>query len=219
MDKSNLELFKQALSEGVSEKFDQIASECTEEIVCSDKHNIAMRTIVYGKAGDKRARHPKLKRTIAIIVAVALLLTSCGVIIFRNEIREKIEEFFVSLTYMSDDKIDSAIENVYKLGYVPEGYSLEKEDVSPVRAHYKYTNKSGDYIWFEQKAIDGTEFYVDNENGYARIDILDNFDVYYRYTGDKHVYVWSDIENSIKLSSSNIISNDELVLIIEGITK
>ena len=43
MDKSNLELFKQALSEGVSKKFDQMADECTEEIKYSKKHELAMR--------------------------------------------------------------------------------------------------------------------------------------------------------------------------------
>ena len=39
MDKSNLELFKQAISEGLSEKFDSVVDSCTEKIVCSEKHN------------------------------------------------------------------------------------------------------------------------------------------------------------------------------------
>ena len=49
MDKSNLELFKQAISEGLSEKFDSVADSYTDEIICSEKHKLAMRTIVYGK--------------------------------------------------------------------------------------------------------------------------------------------------------------------------
>ena len=118
MDKSNLELFKQALNEAVSNKFDKMADECTEEIVYSERHKLAMRTIVYGKADTKRVWSPKMRRIIAILIAVALLLTSCG-IIFRNEIREFVEEFFVKITYSSDedgkvidldlDKIDQAI--------------------------------------------------------------------------------------------------------------
>ena len=105
MDKSNLELFKQALNEAVSNKFDKMADECTEEIVYSEKHKLAMRTIVYGKTDNKRVWSPKMKRIIAILIAAALLLTSCG-IIFRNEIREIFKEFFVSLTYESNDKND-----------------------------------------------------------------------------------------------------------------
>ena len=124
MDKSNLELFKQALNEAVSNKFDKMADECTEEIVYSEKHKLAMRTIVYGKADAKRVWSPKMRRIIAILIAVALLLTSCG-IIFRNEIREVFEEFFVKLTYESDTESDQTIQEVYSLSYVPERYSLK----------------------------------------------------------------------------------------------
>ena len=98
MDKSNLELFKQAISEGLANRFDSVVNSYTDEIVCSEKHNMAMRTIVYGKADAKRVWSPKMKRIIAILVAAALVLTSCG-IIFRNEIREIFEEVFVKLSY------------------------------------------------------------------------------------------------------------------------
>ena len=125
MDKSDLELFKQALNEAVSNKFDKMADECTEEIVYSERHKLAMRTIVYGKTDNKRVLSPKMRRIIAILIAVALLLTSCG-IIFRNEIREIFKEFFVSLTYESNDEKDEMIEEVYTLGYLPEGYTLNK---------------------------------------------------------------------------------------------
>ena len=47
MDKSNLELFKQAISDGLSKKFDSVVNSYTDEIVCSEQHNLAMRTIVY----------------------------------------------------------------------------------------------------------------------------------------------------------------------------
>ena len=108
MDKSNLELFKQAISDGLSKKFDSVVNSYTDEIVCSEQHNLAMRTIVYGKADAKRTWSPKMKRVVAILIAAALLLTSCG-IIFRNEIREVFEEFFVKLTY---DRYDESTENI-----------------------------------------------------------------------------------------------------------
>ena len=125
MDKSNLELFKQALNEAVSNKFDKMADECTEELVYSEKHKLAMRTIVYGKTDNKRSLSPRMRRIIAILVAAALLLTSCG-IIFRNEIREIFEEFFVKLTYESNEESQQILEEVYCLGYVPKGYDLKK---------------------------------------------------------------------------------------------
>ena len=97
MKKSNLELFKCALNEAVSEKFDEMAAECTEKIVCSEKHKLTMRTIIYGK----RERQPwslKRKIVVAILIAAALLLTGCG-IIFRDEIRESFNKFYVSIAY------------------------------------------------------------------------------------------------------------------------
>ena len=201
MDKSNLELFKQAISEGLSQKFDSVVNSYTDEIVCSEKHNIAMRTIVYGKANAKRTWSPKMKRIIAILVAAALLLASCG-IIFRNELREIFEDFFVMLTYKSDDARDSAIENVYQLGYLPDGYSIINEKITPVRIQYKFKNETGDYIWFEQKSIDGTDFFVDNEEGYSRINEISNYEIYYRYTNTNHMYVWNDGKYSMSIKSS-----------------
>ena len=98
MDKSNLELFKQAVNEGLSNKFDSIVQGCTEEITYYDRHKIAMQTLVYGKTNNRRTLSPKMRRIIAILVAAALLLTSCG-IIFRNEIREVFKELFASITF------------------------------------------------------------------------------------------------------------------------
>lgn len=217
MDKNNLELFKKALSEGVSNRFDKIAAECTEKIVCSDKHNLAMQTIVYGKTDTKRTLTPKAKRIIAILVAAALALTSCG-IIFRNEIREIFEEFFVMVTYRSDDANDNKIKDIYQLGYIPEGYSLKDEKIRPVRIQYEFQNKNGDYIWFEQKAIDGTDLFVDNEKGYSRINEISNYEIYHRYTNRNHLYVWSDSKYSMYLKSNIKLSTEELLLILSGIT-
>ena len=193
-----------------------MAAECTEEIVCSDKHNLAMKTIIYGKAATKRHLSPKAKRLIAILVAAALLLTSCG-IIFRNEIREIFEEFFVLLSYDGDEA--DIIDEVYELGYLPEGYSLKDEKIRPVRVQYDFQNENGDYIWFEQKLLDGTDFVVDNESGYAEINNIEDYEIYYRYTDGRHVYVWNDGKYSMFIRSNLELPTSEIVLIIEGLTK
>ncbi|MBQ8879869.1 MAG: DUF4367 domain-containing protein [Clostridia bacterium] len=215
MDKSNLELLKEAISEGVSRRFDRMAAEYTEEIVCSDKHTLAMRTIVYGKAETKRPWSPRTRRIIAILIAAALLLTSCG-IIFRNEIREMINEFFIMLSFDGDEA--ATIDEVYELGYVPEGYQLEKEIINPLSTRYTFKNNKDDYIWFEQRTIDGTNFYVDNEKGYVKIDTIQSYEIFYRYYNEKHVYVWNDGEYSLFIQSTIELPDSEIILIIEGLT-
>ena len=217
MDKSNLELFKQALNEAVSNKFDKMADECTEEIVYSEKHKLSMRTIIYGKADTKRVWSPKMKSIIAILIAVALLLTSCG-IIFRNEIREVFEEFFVKLTYDGDDESAESIKDVYCLGYVPEGYALKRESATDLYNKYKFENQNGDFIIFEQRAINLSEFYIDIEQGYSQINEIENYYIYYRLANGYHCYVWNYEDYNIKMKCSLQLSNDEIIKIIEGLT-
>lgn len=216
MDKSNLELFKQALNEAVSNKFDKMADECTEEIVYSEKHKLAMRTIIYGKADTKRVWSPKMRRIIAILIAVALLLTSCG-IIFRNEICEIFKEFFVSLTYENDDTSEDMIEEILVLTYVPEGYKLEKESITTVRVRYEYENEDGEMLFFEQRALTRSDYYIDSESGYSRIVEIEEYEVYYRFTGKNHHYALSDGKYSMKIKSSTKLSNEDIILMLDGL--
>ena len=93
MDKTNEELFKQAINEALTNKFQRMADACDEEIVCSRRHRKAMRAIVSGKT----PRKPLSTKMIAILVAAAVLLLAGCAIIYRDEIREfitNIKEFF-----------------------------------------------------------------------------------------------------------------------------
>ena len=217
MDKSNLELFKQALNEAVSNKFDKMADECTEEIVYSEKHKLAMRTIVYGKADTKRVWSPKMKRIIAILIAAALLLTSCG-IIFRNEICEIFKEFFVSLTYEGDEESPLIIKEVYTLRYVPEGYILEKEEIAPLRITYIFSNEIGQILFFEQRTLSHSGYYIDSESGYSRIVEIEEYEVYYRFVNDLHCYIWNDGKYSLQIRGTTQLSTEEIALVLNGIT-
>jgi uncharacterized protein YxeA len=216
MIKNDLELFKQAVSEGLNNRFDSVVNECTEKIVYSEKHRLAMRTIIYGKNDAKRVWSPKMKRIIAILIAAALLLTSCG-IIFRNEIREVFEEFFVKLSYDGDNESTENINDVYYLSYVPEGYVLEKEKITPVRVQYEFSNKDGKFLFFEQRAIISSDYVMDIETGYSRIMEIEKYDVYHRATDDYYHYAINDGKYSVKIRSTQELSNEEIILILDGI--
>ena len=218
MDNSNLELFKQAINEGLSNKIDSITNSCSEEIVYSEKHKIAMRTIVHGKIGRKSATSLKVRRIIAILVAAALLLTSCG-IIFRNEIREIFEDLFVKATYNDEMSEGEKIDEVYTLTYLPQGYSLEKEKVVPLRVSYIFINGNDDIIKFEQRSLEGVHFNFDSESGYSKILEINKYDVYYRFTNTYHCYIWNDGTYSMRLNSSIPLSKTDIVLILDGIAK
>ena len=217
MDNSNLELFKQAINEGLSNKIDSITNSCSEEIVYSEKHKIAMRTIVHGKIGRKSATSLKVRRIIAILVAAALLLTSCG-IIFRNEIREIFEEYFVKLNYEGDEESNKNIQEIYTLNYVPDGYVLEKENIEALRISYIFLNETGDMLCFEQHALTRSEYYIDSESGYSQIQEIEDYEIYYRLDNNYHSYVWSDEKYFMKMIANVELSNEELVVILNGVS-
>lgn len=216
MDKSDLELFKQAISEGLSQKFDSVVDNYTEKIVCSERHELAMKTIVYGKADVKRAWSPKMKRIIAILVVAALLLTSCA-IIFHNEICEVFEEFFASITFSESESNSDTIEELYELTYLPEGYNLTNKKVRSLRIQWEYTNENNDTIQFEQRVFERTSFTIDSESGYSQMKEIEEWDVYYRSTDKYHNYIWNDGEYIFQIKSNQKISNEEIILIIQGI--
>lgn len=216
MDKSNLELFKQAINEGLNNKINNIANSYVGDVACSEKHTVAMRAIVYGKTDSKRTWSPKMKRIVAILIAAALLLTSCG-IIFRNEIREMIDEFFASITFSENDSSGDTIKEIYELGYLPEGYILEKETKSQVFVRYQFVDQSGNELKFEQFVLNGSIFTVDSEDGYSKIIGIEKYDVYYRVNSKKHNYIWSDGKYSLFLSTTIELSKDEITKMINSV--
>ena len=217
MDKESLELFKRAISEGVSNRFDKMSAGCTEEILYSEKHKLAMRTIVYGKAEKKRAWSPRMRRIVAILVAAAILLTSCG-IIFRNEIREVFNEISINLIYGDHMKQSSDIEEVYVLNYIPNGYRLEKEIITARLVEYVFLNGDAEAIVYSQGVADSSEILIDNSQGYTEYLTINGFDVYHRFTGKNHIYVWKSGRYVNTLETSEGFSNDEITLVINGIT-
>lgn len=221
MEKSNLELFKQALNEAQDNKIRREVESCTEEIVTSERHKVAMQAILDGTY-DKSAKW-KLTRAkvVAILVAAALLLASCA-IIYRNEIRDIVEEVFEDFskaTYSDEEDADGiAIEEVYELTYVPEGYVLEESIITPLKVKYVFVNAENDTILFEQRVLDGSNFLFDIENGYNLLLNNNRFNVYYKITKEYHYYLWNDGCYSIKIRSTTHLTHEELKSIIAGIT-
>lgn len=216
MDNTNLELFKQALNEAVSNQFDELATQCNEELVYSTKHNLTMRKIVYGKTAPTITMSPKTKRLIAILIAASLLLTSCS-IIFRHEIREVFENFFVKISYENYDKSNDTIKEVYSLGYIPEGYVLESQEKTLVLIKYKFLHQNGNSLTFEQRPINNSDYYIDSESSYSKIKEVEQYEIYYRPENNYYCYVWGSNEYYMKLISTEHLSNEKLILILNGL--
>ena len=215
-NKTNQELFKQALVEGVNRRLDREIATCDEEITYSRRHIKNMVRIVNGKEIKK----PLNRKMIAILVAAAILLLAGCAIIYRNEIREfisKIYDSFVELRFEEGEQESRNIEEIYELTYVPEGYSLEKEEVNRIFVQYLFVNEDDDYIKFIQQSLDSSSFSVDIEHGDYDVINIDEYEIYYRQTDGINYYLWNDGKYAMQLYASNELPEQTLMLIINGI--
>ena len=216
MDKTNEELFKQAINEALTNKFQRMADACDEEIVCSRRHRKAMRAIVSGKT----PRKPLSTKMIAILVAAAVLLLAGCAIIYRDEIREfitNIKEFFVEIKFDEGENDSQNIDEIYELTYIPEGYSLKEQNINRMGVQYIFTNFDSKRIKFTQRSLDASSFHIDSEHSDNTIIEIENYTIYTRKTGDMYCYLWNDGKYAMHIYSSERLSDDELVLIIDGI--
>ena len=216
MDKTNEALFKQAINEALTNKFQRMADACDEEIVCSRRHKKAMRAIVNGKT----PRKPLSTKIIAILVAAAILLLAGCAIIYRDQIREfvtNIKEFFIEIKFDEGDNDSQYIDEIYELTYIPDGYSLEDQTINRMVVKYVFTHSDSQWIKFMQQSLDVSSFYVDIEHSDNIMIEIDNYKVYTRKTGDTVYYLWNDGKYAMQIYSSESLSDDELLLIIDGI--
>lgn len=219
MDKTNLELFKQALSEGLDNRFQSEIDNCSENIVCSRKHKIAMKAIIKGCDTNRKVWAPRTRKIVAILVAAALLLVSCA-IIYRNEIRDFIEEIYESfaiVTYSEGENKETTLEEIYELTYIPEGYILQKSEIASIVSRAVFSNSSGDTILFDQCILDSSNFYIDVENGYTLVMEIENPEVYYKNAQNRHYYIWNDGKYAMTFISTFELPTEELQLMINNV--
>ena len=124
----------------------------------------------------------------------------------------------MKLTYESDTESDQTIQEVYSLSYVPSGYVLEHEMIEKTFVRYEFKNERGETLFFEQRALTRSSFVVDSEGGYSQIQDIKKHEVYYRPENLYHCYIWNDGKYSMKLTSNEDLSKEEIILLLDGIT-
>lgn len=216
MDKTNEALFKQAINEALTNKFQRMADACDEEIVCSRRHRKAMRAIISGKTPKK----PLSTKMIAILVAAAILLLAGCAIIYRDEIRDfitDVREFFVKITFDEGEQESRDIEEIYELTYIPNGYILKEQFVNRMVVEYVFTDSDNNYVRFTQRSLDASSFHIDSEHSDNTALDIGNHTIYTRKTGDTFYYLWNDGKYALKLNSTEKLSDDEILSIINGL--
>lgn len=175
-----------------------------------------MRAIISGKT----PRKPLSTKMIAILVAAAILLLAGCAIIYRDEIRGfiiDIKELFVNVDFSEGENNSQKIEEIYELTYFPEGYSLEDQRINRTSVLYTFVNSEGQRIKFIQQPLDSGSFSVDSEHSDTVLIEIEEYTVYYRIAGNMHYYLWNDGKYALKINSALELSDNELLLIINGL--
>lgn len=219
MTNSDKRLFIQALSEGIVKKYDEEIITSDENAKCTSQHYKKLSAITGYKV--TLDRHRAKKTWIAIIIAAALLLTGCTVYAYRNEIRDffvEIYESFIKLTFDKEQNGgNETMDQAYYPSYILEGYTLNNEVSTPIMILYEYANSSGEVLIFEQFLLDGSNYMLDAERGGTLLLIVNDQDVYYRYTDKLHHYIWNNGKYAFTINSSVKLKDEDIEYMIKEI--
>ena len=82
---------------------------------------------------------------------------------------------------------------------------------------YVFSNADNKSIRFIQHSLDASSFHIDSEHSDNTILEIENYTIYTRKTGNMYYYLWNDGIYAFQMNSSERLSNDELLLIIDGL--
>ena len=162
------------------------------------------------------------KRAVACILIVAMLFASSMTI---EAVREPVVEFFVNVyekfaeIFFGDDEIENspdAIEEIYTLGYVPEGYEFVSRENNRICVESIWENTANEIIFY-QYLLSGNETLDFQNSSYNVITIL-NFNVAVIEKNDKKILYWNNNEYSFRLYIPDYFSDEDITNIIKNVT-
>lgn len=163
--------------------------------------------------------------TAAAIVTVALL----GGLLFSGNknvtasqmkfrITQWLENAFVVEEGMDVRQNESVTFDKSQIGYIPEGFKLEIQEVNFVKAYYKYTNEAGDFIVLNVVS-NKSSMSVDNVETQQELNLnLAGLGYHFIITEDDKTdgIYWMDQSSNVYILIGNIVQ-EELVKIMNGI--
>ena len=220
MTDTNLNLFKKALTEGLSNKIDLVTDGYTAEVKCTKKHTIAMRTILRGKMPGEHIHTPQLKWVIAIALSVALILTGCAI-----KFREKIAGFFteifgstIEMTYADQENAKVNIDDPYEFTYVPDGYVLESSQIESSTVHrYIFVNGDGLRLICDQIAPGSSAMGVYNDNKTPEIYKIGEYEIYCKSYTRTSLYIWNKDGYTFMVTSDKELTIEDITYIVHGV--
>lgn len=206
---SNLE---QALRLNLFEEMELIPTESKEEFIHSENYNRQINRLFDKMRGDKYHRFTKKATTIILVAAIlfALVVAGFAATIGRDFV---IKTFSDHLEYSVTDKTNSKIVNDLQVGYVPDGFILENEELFKNYCYKAYS--SNDRHFSITKGLISGEYSFDLSDSKEIISINGVKYFYIEIEGLRE-YVWNDGNYNYKIKGN--LGKDDLLTIAQSIS-
>ena len=193
-----------------------------EIIEFSKKHEEVMKKI-FKKERNKLLYKKILKYSKSVAIFFLVLVIASGITIFSVEAwRIKLMNFIIDtkqthsdINFSEDNNGDTYTSDEISLGYIPEGFKLEKSDVRKTRVYLMFKGEDR-YFAFSMNDINGS-MGIDTENASVKKIMINGQEAIYSSNDNVNILVWHDENFSYKLSGK--IEEKEIVRIAEKIKK
>lgn len=216
--------FEQALMDVMLEEFADVPEE--EQIQCAASDSFYKNC---GKLLRRSSRHPvgrarvALKRGILIAAIVVALATTAMAFpdvkdaVIRLFVRDHGNRYEFCFDPEEAATAPKTIETVYRVTYIPEGYTLVTEDSSMSGVSSYWYNETNDgYIMFDQSVIGGIEFAPNAGGSKAEELNLDGYQVFC-IRDDATKYYWTDNAYFYSLYCGKGITEEQMRQVFAGI--
>ena len=220
MNQNSAVLFKRAIIEGVSERYDIELAQSKENVACSQAHYQKMSEILGFDARKSQKQHNHKIIAAAIILAATLAIGSLTVYAYREQIREffiRVYEEYIVIEFKGEQVLGGVSEH-YQVGYVPEGYMLTKEERSGMHTKYEWENGEGETLTFSQRSLN-TEFRYDAAYGSYTTVEHNGLQIWCKQGRDMMSYMWNDGKYAMSVIDRTMLPMDEIFKIIDSITQ
>ena len=179
----------------------------------------------------KRSKNPFQRyfnttgRRIAGIAAAVLIVFSCSMTV--KAVRKPIVEFitniyeeFVEIFFEKDDVANApdAIETVYTLGFIPEGYNIEQSLIGDTLIFMVWKNETGEILIFSQNTLDASSILDTEESNYDVIEWGGHRIAFAEKYGAKHFY-WNSDQYAFSLTVSSDMPQEQIFSLIDSLKK
>jgi len=179
----------------------------------------------------KRSKNPiqryfnTIGRRVAGIAAAMLIAFGCSMTV--KAVREPVVEFFANIydTFLEirfgKDDIEKApvtIETVYTLGFIPDGYMVDRFFIGRDTTNMTWKNENGDRLVLSQGILTGSNILDTEESNY---DIIEQNGRKIAYS-EKHEirsFFWNSEDYEFSLTVSSNISENEVFALIDSLKK